>query len=420
MKTDAALRERLRSVANDHVNRQTSTYRRDATLIERSEALRRLEELAQIWAVTDIQRNRQIHSVETGRLGVGILDSLRKRFPNDQEVQATLPPRELLRAACLAHDIGLPPFGKTGEQALQARMWNRGGFEANAQTFRIFARSETVGIQIRLNPTRRFILAILKYPIRYSDFDSGKHRSIPPKCYFDTEECVVDWALCNGRFPAHDIEKFRSERLDGGRPKHRSFDCSILECADGFEYSVGDLEYGVARDMVDVENIFESLDPIFREFGPRIKIGSQTISFSTLERGLFGESRERRRFCRWLLELLVSSIEIRRKGGFEHSLFRLEACVDEPIEAFLKGLGRITTQGLLQRPSAKERQQQGKRILGRVFDELFATGGKSNSVEALTVRNSEDSLGRSACDVVCRLTDRRAIDAYCRLVSDKK
>lgn len=167
---------------------------------------------------SDFFRTRLTHSLEVAQIGKGIA------------LVCGYADTDLVEAACLAHDIGHPPFGHTGEDVLKQRMEKAGGFEANAQNLRILskleirtARKEQEGI----NPTRATIDALLKYKTRYSDVDKGTPRQ-KWKFYYDDDEPLVKWV-------AED-----SPSLDC-----HSYECEVMSWADGIAYSTHDLEDGM-------------------------------------------------------------------------------------------------------------------------------------------------------------------------------
>jgi dGTPase len=139
------------------------------------------------------------------QIGEGLLGCIERECV-DGEIAQWLPSNDLLCAACYAHDLGHPPFGHGGEIALHRRMACHGGFEGNGQTLRILSRLEKYRPHQGMNPTRRLLLAVLKYPAPYSAFGNSTER--PPKCYLDTEQSIVDWLL-GAPFQAVEVEKFR-------------------------------------------------------------------------------------------------------------------------------------------------------------------------------------------------------------------
>ncbi len=84
-----------------------------------------------------------------------------------------------MQAVCLAHDIGHPPFGHGGEVALNYCMLDYGGFEGNGQTLRILSKLDKYTLEHGLDPTRRLLLGILKYPVKYSELVVKKTVSRP-------------------------------------------------------------------------------------------------------------------------------------------------------------------------------------------------------------------------------------------------
>ena len=57
---------------------------------------------------------------------------------------------DLIETAALCHDIGHPPFGHNGEKFLHKKMCNFGGFESNAQTLRLLAKTEKKSLQVKI------------------------------------------------------------------------------------------------------------------------------------------------------------------------------------------------------------------------------------------------------------------------------
>lgn len=208
-------------------------FARDRARIIHSFALRRLAAKTQVavpWA-TDFPRTRLSHSLECAQVG--------------RELGAALgADPDLMEGACLAHDIGHPPFGHNGEEVLNQLAQTCGGFEGNAQSIRLLIRLEakTVlpdGKSIGLNLTRASLDAATKYP--WSRVDDAKKFGV----YED------------------DLEIFNWYR-QGAKSGEISMEAQIMDWSDDVAYSVHDLEDSLVSGQVKLDQLSNDLPKLFK------------------------------------------------------------------------------------------------------------------------------------------------------------
>jgi dGTPase len=208
-------------------------FARDRARIIHSFALRRLAAKTQVavpWA-TDFPRTRLSHSLECAQVG--------------RELGAALgADPDLMEGACLAHDIGHPPFGHNGEEALNLLAKSCGGFEGNAQSIRLLIRLEakTVlpdGKSIGLNLTRASLDAATKYP--WSRVENAKKFGV----YED------------------DLEIFNWYR-QGAKSGQVSMEAQIMDWSDDVAYSVHDLEDSLVSGQVKLDQLSNDLPKLFK------------------------------------------------------------------------------------------------------------------------------------------------------------
>jgi dGTPase len=236
-----------------HEHDARSPVAKDRDRIIHCGAFRRLQRKSQIVGVqsADFFRTRLTHTIECAQIarGIALRSSQTDGLDSVVEDPAHLP--DLLEAAALAHDLGHPPFGHNGEEALRGLMSKhaRGLFEGNAQSFRIVTnlepKVEAGDRWCGLDLTRTTLKAILKYPLTE---DEALEQGAEKFCiYRDAEDqAVYEW-LFDGQEPA------------------RTVATNMLEAADDIAYAAHDFEDGVWSGMIPLFRLLDESDQSARE-----------------------------------------------------------------------------------------------------------------------------------------------------------
>ena len=284
---DGVVRERRVTEPAKATRTERSPFERDRARVLHSFALRRLAAKTQVVVPgeDDFPRTRLTHSLECAQIG----RELAGQLGCDPDI---------VDAACLAHDLGHPPFGHNGELALDAAAATCGGFEGNAQSLRVLTRLEAKtldpdGRSVGLNLTRAVLDAATKYP----------------------------WAKAAGRakYGAYADDAPAFDWLRAGAPGRRPcLEAQVMDWADDVAYSVHDLEDGVYAGLARLGRL---ADPAERR-----ELAAQTC-------GLYSELGPEE-LADVLAELVRQSWWLSAYDGSLASLVALKAMTSELIARF--------------------------------------------------------------------------------------
>lgn len=262
-----------------------SPYQRDHDRILFSPSFRRLDSKTQVWplAQNDNVHTRLSHCLEVacvGRsLGQAVGEALQEELP---ETIAPVDIGALVQAACLAHDIGNPPFGHAAESII--REWFREGegarylegmspeqandllgWEGNAQGFRILTNLEGYPAHGGMRLTYATLGAVLKYPWTSALAAERKGKFSLFQSELATFRKVV--------------ERLGLSRL-GDNEWARSPFMLLMEAADDICYAVIDLEDGVEQGVLRFEEVeqilLKGIGDRFRGYPEECRPGSDT------------------------------------------------------------------------------------------------------------------------------------------------
>ncbi len=202
----ASAASRGRVVAEDEHDYR-GAFQRDRDRVIHTTAFRRMEYKTQVFVYHegDHYRNRLTHTIEVAQLGRTMARALGEN-------------EDLTEAICLAHDLGHPPFGHTGEATLGKLMENEGGFDHQRQTMRIVTYLEERYPEFNgLNLTYEVREGLVKHDTDYDVTDAGGYEP----------------------------------------EKAGSLACQVANLADEIAYNTSDLEDGIRSGVLELQDVRE-------------------------------------------------------------------------------------------------------------------------------------------------------------------
>ncbi len=401
-----------RWLPEQHHNRR-GDFVRDRGRVIHSSALRRLSQKTQVLSPTaglDFARNRLTHSLEVAQIG------------RELAIDLGLDP-DVVDTACLAHDLGHPPFGHNGERALNDWATGIGGFEGNAQTLRLLTRLEPKvygddGRCYGLNLTRASLDASCKYPWPASlgqPDPSGRSKF----GFYDDDLAAFEW-------------------LRAGAPHGRPcIEAQVMDLSDDIAYSVHDFEDAIVNGFLDVPALgarvdHEALiDAMFDWIGREVPRDELIAAFDRLDRlgswldSWDGGRRDLARLKNLTSQLIgrfaAAASEATRAAHPAGSLVRFSAEVVVPpgTRAEIAVLKGIVAANVMSTNARRPIYSQQRGVIAELAELLWSTGPEHLDIGFAAdwdAAPDDTARRRVVVDQVASLTDVSAMAWHKRLL----
>ncbi|MUV07010.1 dNTP triphosphohydrolase [Planococcaceae bacterium Storch 2/2-2] len=421
---------------DDQRSDKRDNFQRDYARILYSDSFRRLEGKMQLLDVVPgaYHRNRLTHSLEVSQIARSIARilsdeaGLREAYTYDAFV---------IEAGALAHDIGNPPFGHKGEEALQLKVSSNGGFEGNAQGYRILTHLETKYPNKRgLNLTLRTLSSVVKYfrpyPQKKVDLKQRNAQEVsieqPTKFLYEDDYRSLAKAI-----DAIDLP----QSIDPCHLRPRTLDAQIVDIADEIAYCAHDLEDGLKRGHFQLSIVMYYLKEqlrhndthsLYRRFAGWVE-KSQRFAFSLSTKGEKIPDTERFRdiFLKELTSNIVHELSIdvamlplsAEEKVRKHSINDYELGF-RTLGPLVRALKRTNVKLSEEVPTIYIYEQLGKKVVDGLFEafmneqwnRLLPTSYRRDATLIDENTYDETKRKRHVADYVAGMTDPFAIQTY--------
>ncbi|WP_288455820.1 deoxyguanosinetriphosphate triphosphohydrolase [uncultured Sphingomonas sp.] len=347
-------------------------FQRDRDRIIHSISFRRLRHKTQVFLAPDGDhfRVRLTHSLEVAQIGRTIARTLGLN-------------EDLTEALCLAHDIGHPPFGHAGENALQKAMLAAGGFDHNGHTLRTLMRIERPYPRWRgLNLTWETLEGLAKHngPIY-----------------------APSWALAEADAQAG-LEL----------TSHASLEAQVAALADDIAYDNHDIDDGLRAGLLTLEQIeavplvaegWARLDATFPDL-PRERLAGELIrsQIGAMVNDLIAESQRR------IAAAGVGSVEEVRAAG------RPLIAFSPAMTAAERELKRFMYANLYHHPRQLEAADAAHHVVAGLFAAYRGDPALLPEEWRARLPEGEPGISRHIADFIAGMTDRYAVARYREVV----
>ncbi len=346
-------------------------FQRDRDRIIHSVPFRRLRHKTQVFVAPDGDhfRVRLTHSLEVAQIGRTLARALGLN-------------EDLTEALCLAHDIGHPPFGHAGEDALEAAMAAAGGFDHNAHTIRLLTRLES--------PYPRFDGLNLSWETLEG---LAKHNGPVARPTWALREADAEWPLELGSWPG--------------------LEAQVAAIADDIAYDNHDIDDGLRAALFTLDELL--CVPLVASAWAAVTARYPDVGGARLVpelvRDLIGRmvndvlAETRRRVA----EAGVTSVEAVRAAGRQLAGFSDALAAEErALKAFLHAR-------MYEAPQVQAVREEAQAILARLFA-AYRDDPARLPAEWRPGPVDPVATARTVCDFIAGMTDRYAVRRYEELI----
>jgi dGTPase len=347
-----------------------TAYQRDRDRIIHTTAFRRLQFKTQVFVYNegDHYRNRLTHTVEVAQIGRTLARALSCN-------------EDLAEAICLAHDLGHPPFGHTGESTLNQLMQGRGGYDHQKQTYRIITRLAQ------------------RYP---------NHPGL--NLTYEVREGVVK----------HDTDYDIVDARDYSPDERGTLECQLSNLADEIAYNTSDADDGLRA------GILRPSDFLDLAISRRV-LGSLGAEASSID---LTQPLDRYQFIRRLVGIEVSdaieatSANLRAAAvqGLAdlRALQQNMAAYSESIAEENRELKRLLYDRFYRHYRVVRMAAKADRTVRALFDAFVSEPAQLPPDTQTTISENDGDVYRVVCDYIAGMTDRFAIGEYRRLFDSRE
>jgi dGTPase len=387
-----------------------SAFQIDRDRIIHAQAFRKLQSKTQVFlsGEYDFYRTRLTHSMEVAQIGRSICHFLRSQGgPMEADFYID---GDLVEAVCLAHDLGHPPFGHSGERTLQELMTPWGGFEGNAQTLHLLTETiyeNEAGVR-GMQATRALLDGVLKYKKLFSEF------ARPPQNHFLYDPQAAVRTFVFGGVPIS-AELHAGDRLNA----FKSVECQIMDWADDAAYSLNDIVDGVKAGFLTPDRI--------EAWAAGEAIGAeQQRLLDQLFNAIRGDRLENVFSAK--IGGFITACRLRERSSFMGGLtnrYRFELAVAPEAEREAQFFKKMANDIIFESPQLQQMEHKARRVLFDLWDSCWRNYVEKESrvINILPPRvgrlieaeATPAGKARQICDWLAGLTDGMIVRTYRRL-----